>query len=344
MSNKCVALKAPIVIQQPAVVLQAPSTPEATCKLPPPVGEETNSSTKAEASENQQIELNCREQSRSESHEPVSDSQEQRPVELSGTQSKPTDPVEVQATSPLPSPKVDTPVPPDATQFEEENPSQTRQSPEQNLAPGQPSDPCIPGANTSADSTKSSVAENSVVQSTENRPVRNTEERRILVRTVNAPVMDRTEQPVPVKVETGETRPKIKIQANQLLIRDNRPKIRVAVGESQSIVTRNAMQSQNIETETRKNYPTVNVVSRLKAGVRPGNTQDVSKSMNDIFGRREEARLKRRAERQAKLRWVVIHCFLYYHTRIKVVKSSKVAIRARLTAALISVVCVFIPR
>ena len=294
MSNKCLAMKAPIVVQQPAVVLQAPSTPEATSKLPEPVAEETNSSTQAEPSKDQKIDLNCREQGRDESDGTNPISRPQEPAVLSGKESALTDPLQVKTCS------TSTLSPPTKI-VREENSSQTHQSPAQALTPGQPSAPCIPGANTSADATKSDC-----VLSTENKPVRKTEERRILVRTVNGPVVNRTEQSVPNRIETGETRPKIKIQANQCLVRDNRPKIRVEVGETQLIVDRNTRQSQNIQTEINKSYPTVNTVSRLNTVARSGKKPDVNKSMNDIFGRREEARLKRRAERQAKIRWVLI--------------------------------------
>ena len=309
MANKYVALKAPMVIQQPAVVLQTPDVTSKHELSAAPLAEETNSSTQAEASENQKIELNCREQARSEPHVNESYSQEQPPAQLSYT---PTDSVQGLTCStslPNPSPKIN---PPDAPLLEEENPSQTRQPPDQSLTSAQHSDPCIRGDN-SAVSTKSNLDNEEIrnnSDSTEKKPIRNTVERRILVRTVNAPVAVKTEQPVSDKKETGEIRPKIKIQANQVLIRENLPKIRVEVGESQSSVYKNL--KQNTETETHKKYHTSNTVVRVKPGVRPGSTQDVNKSMNDIFGRREEARLKRRAERQAKLRWVsLMHCLRF---------------------------------
>ncbi|KAI6654727.1 hypothetical protein LOD99_2606 [Oopsacas minuta] len=294
MSGNNAGVTAPIVIQQPpAVVVQTSSTHAASRG-------QMNSSTYAEASESQEIELNCREpQSETQETDPNPQEEEQPRGEISATQPPPSNLVP-QILTPLPntSPKINSPLPPSVILSEERTSSTVYQTTEQKSTQS-PSVSCA--QNTDTTDSKSNKGEGDCCSlSEENKPIPSTVERKILVRTVNTPVVSKTAESVTDKKETVEVRAKIKIQANESLLRENRAKIRVKVAQPQSNISNDSRPNFTTMTRSIIRSQTLSTIYRSRAAV---NTKDgLNKSMDDIFERREDARLKRRAERQAKLR------------------------------------------
>ena len=267
--------KPPVIRTPPPVVIQQP--PAVVVQSIEPV----NSSTHAEASESQKIELNCREQSQSDALEPHSNPQEEEQPPGDVSQTEPTQPNSDPQIPSNTSSKINSSSPPSKTLPEGNN---------------SPSVPCAQGTNTTDE-----------VEGGENKPVCSPEEKKVLIRTVNPPPVN---EPT-VDTEPVEVRPKIKIQVNEVLLKE-RAKIKVQVALPHSNISKDLRQSTSNVTRTVMRSHSINSVLRSSAA---GNTlEGHNKSMDDIFGRREEARLKRRAERQAKLRYMFKPVILYVYT------------------------------
>lgn len=251
--------KPPVIRTPPPVVIQQP--PAVVVQSIEPV----NSSTHAEASESQKIELNCREQSQSDAREIQSNPQEEEQPPGDVSQTEPTH-SNSEPQIPSNTSEIHSSSPPSKTLPEEHD---------------SPSVPCVQGTETT-----------DKVEGGGNKPVCSTGEKKVLIRSVNPPPVNEPTGPV-------EVRPKIKIQANEVLLKE-RAKIKVKVALPHSNISKDSRQSFSNVTRIVMRSHSINSVLRSSAA---GNTREGhNKSMDDIFGRREEARLKRRAERQAKLR------------------------------------------
>ena len=254
--------KPPVIRSPPPVVIQQP--PAVVVQSIEPV----NSSTHAEASESQEIELNCRGQSQSDARETHSNPQEEEQPPGDVSQTEPTQPNSDPQIPSNTSSKINSSSPPSKTLPEEHN---------------SPSVLCTQETDTTDG-----------VEGGESKPVCSTEGKKLLIRNVNPPPVN---EPA-VDAEPVKVRPKIKIQANEVLLKE-RAKIKVKVALPQPNISKDSRQIFSNVTRTVMRSHSINSVLRSSAA---GNTHvGHNKSMDDIFGRREEARLKRRAERQAKL-------------------------------------------
>ena len=344
MSNKGVANTAPLVIQQPPIVsqqpMQPPSDPGEEGK--PGISKESQTSTQGEVSENHLIELNNRDQSGSQPPDQNESVPAKDPLGTEADlntllTSPPTSPSNISpeinppvATTEITSPSLGKPLTNSADTLPVVEDTSTEHTHQSTIALDSVSDSTAPNPKSETKEVRRILV----------RTVENNEQKLGATKEQSAQKKESLEVRPKIKVQAKQPcMPKIRIESNQLppkiTFEPNQYQAKIKIDcHNDFIDVQNEIKQAvpkipnrtlpKLKVEVRK--PTVVVQARTtptinRAVVRTDSTENeiqerdsretgVStckqevESTGDVRGRREEARLKRRAERQAKLRLV----------------------------------------